>query len=202
MVRRIKETAAFVLLAFCLAGCGARGEDAAESSVVEVKKDGSVLNTIKGSFSEEDHGDEDALKDFILHTAAEYNESAGEDRISVKKVKAANDRAELVLEYQTADDFGAFNEYSFFCGTVEEAYEAGYDLDQTYEDAGGGESITRDELLTMGSRRIVIGKLIKDEALTVKASGKILYCAGDSVREVSGDRAQIEGDQTFWLIYK
>ena len=178
---------------FVLSGCGkAQKEKEQEPSdtgaynVVDVKKDGSVINTIEEPF-EQEYYNEERLKDLILSEVVDYNQEAGESRVEVKKLSVKKNVVKLVMKFKTAEDFGAFNQHDFFYGTVSDAYDAGYDMDITWKENGGDGSITKAELLEMGSRKLIIAEGFQKEDITIKASGKILY---------TGGAAQAEGKDT------
>ena len=189
MNRRIMATAVSFLLIFTLCGCGngSTTEEYEGSNTAEIKKDGAITSTIQDSFLTQQY-DEELLEEFTLKEAAEYNHEKGEGAISIKKLEVKNDKVTLVMEYRTAEDFGNFNQYPFFCGTVEEAFAAGYDFNGVdfYEAGTASEkedqvekvSIQAEKLKEMGSRRIVIAQLPEEEILKVKTSGKILYISG------------------------
>lgn len=209
MNRRIGILCALMILTGSLAGCGGSekvsgGGVSAESNVAEIKKDGAVTNTIEEELDPELYGEEDSLKEFLVRESNQYNSDAGADRVSIKKIEMKDDMLTLVMEYAAAEDFGAFNEYPFFYGTVADAYENGYDLDLQFVSAEGDdkEGITREELLEMGSRKIVIVQLPKDELLTVDTGSKILYYAGDAVTGVEKSRADMAGEGLACLVFK
>ena len=85
-----------------------------------------------------------------------------------------------------------------------DAYENGYDLNLQFTSADGDSqaSITREELLEMGSRKIVIVQLPKDELLTVDTGSKILYYAGDAVTGVEKSKADMAGEGMACLVFK
>ena len=177
-------------LLFVLNGCGkAQKEQEQEPSdtgaynVVDVKKDGSVINTIEEPFEQEYYSEED----LILSEVADYNQEAGESRVEVKKLSIKKNAVKLVMKFKTAEDFGAFNQHAFFYGTVSDAYDAGYDMDIAWKENGGDGSITKAELLEMASRKLIIAEGFQKEDIIVKASGKILY---------TGGAAQAEGKDT------
>lgn len=212
MNRRIKTTALAFLLAISLSGCGkdAETEVYEGSNVAEVKKDGAITNTIEDSFESEDY-DQDLLEEFTLREAAEYNHENGEDAISIKKLDVKKEKVRLTMEYRTAEDFANFNGYPFFCGTVDEAFAAGYDFRGIdLSEAGAGEdqpekeagSIDAEQLREMGSRKILIITLPEDEKLTVKTSGKILYMSG--ARYEKKNLAAIDGSEgtTAYIVFK
>lgn len=220
MKKWIGTACIFAALLLSLCGCGgggSRGADApaetkAEdtgSNIVTVKKDGVIVSTLEEAFAGE-YFDEETLKQFVLREAADYNAEAGDDRVAVKKLAVKKERASLTLEYRTAEDYAGFNRYPFFYGTVAEAYEAGYDMDVTFAEAGGkpgedGESpsIGKSELLTMGSRRIIIAQVPKGENLTVKTGGKILYINGAELVKKNVASAGSDTDAiTAYIVFK
>lgn len=205
--RNILLTCMLFLCVCSLAGCGKKesGQQdgaAPDSNVAEIGKDGVVTNNIEEDFSS-GYYDEESLEEFILKEAGRYNSRAGEDRIAVKKLEVKKETARLTMQYQSVEDFGAFNGYTIFCGTIAQAYDEGYNLDTELMDVDGeGVSITRDQLLEMGSRKIIIAELPADEWLTIRASGKILYQSG--AESAKKDTALISGGGTspVYLVYK
>ena len=122
----------FLLTAVCFTGCGGKNEKETSakeegSNLVEIRKDGSIKSTIVEPFPES-YCDEDELKRFILQEAADYNGEMGENSVSVKKFSVKKEMVTVSMEYGTSQDFGGFNAYPFFSGTVAEAYEEGYDF--------------------------------------------------------------------------
>ena len=221
MKKWIRTACVFSVLLFSLCGCGKSGGSQAAgteaetenngSNLVTVKKDGVVVSTIEEAFVGE-YFDEESLKQFVLQNAADYNAEAGDDRVVVKKLEIKKDRAVLTMEYKTAEDYSGFNGYPFFYGTVSEAYDAGYDLDvELYEagfeaDADTTEetpSIRKEELLEMGSRKIIITQAPEDENLTVKTSGKILYINGANLEKKNIATAGSDnGVITTYIVFK
>lgn len=210
MNRKITMTAALLLLAVSLVGCGKdrQTDEPQSSNVVEIKKDGSIVNIITESFDEGLY-DKELLEEFTLKEAAQYNHAYGENALSIKKMEAEKGTATITMEYRTAEDFAQFNEYPFFCGTVSEAAENGYDFSDielveagTEEEDTGAHSIHKDELLEMGSRKIVITSVPQEEVLRIRTSGKILYISGADCEKKN--LAAIEGgaDVPAYIVFK
>ena len=222
-MKKRKKTAALLWLlllipALTLAGCGsgggARGESETsqdtDSSVnlLEIKKDGTLSNTTKEAFAPGEYGEEEALKDYVLRNASECNAQLGEELVSVNKLEVKKETVTLVMEYGSGEAFSAFHDYPFFYGTVAQAYEAGYDLDvELYEaEAGEGASISREQLLEMGSRNIIIAQLPPREHLSVQTNGKILYlrnaqCVKNNVARLDGPEEGAVGE-TAYIVFK
>lgn len=227
MDRRRKSAAAVLVLALALmlGGCGGSGAqgngdlDTAQTddftNIVEIKKDGTLSNTTEAALLPED-ADEELVKDFVLRAASACNASLGGEQIAVKKLTVKKDRVTLTMDYQSAEAFGAFHNYPFFCGTVSEAYEQGYNLDITLTEAGydpdkaSGEpaSVGKEDLLAMGSRNILIVQLPPSETLTVRTGGKILYLCGEGIDLQKNSTAYLQGKETdgvretVYLVYK
>lgn len=210
MKRKTKMTVLILLLSLGLTGCkkDAPAEEYAGSNIVEIKRDGSVVNTITESFDEALY-DKELLEEFTLKEAAQYNHANKEGALGIKKMEAEKGTASITMEYRTAEDFGQFNEYPFFCGTVAEALEKGYDFSGVELEEAGSRAddaetgcIGEDELLEMGSRKILIASVPEEESLQIKTSGKILYISG-AVWEKK-NLAAIEGgaDQPAYIVFK
>ena len=227
MDRRRKSAAAVLILALTLmlGGCGSGGgqvdggTDTAQTddftNIVEIKKDGTISNTTEAALLPED-ADEELVKDFVLRSASACNAGLGGEQIAVKKLTVNKDRVTLTMDYQSAEAFSAFHNYPFFCGTVSEAYEQGYNLDITLTEAGydaekgSGEpaSVGKEDLLAMGSRNILIAQLPPSETLTVQTGGKILYVCGEGIDLQKNSTVSLQGRETdgvretVYLVYK
>lgn len=213
MNRRILMAAMVFLLVVSLAGCGKdkKTEVYEGSNTVEIKKDGSITNTITDGFDSELY-EEERLEEFALKEAAEYNHENGEGAISIKKLEAEKEKVTLTMEYRTAEDFAEFNGYPFFCGTVSEAFDAGYDFagvdlcEAGFEPKKGTTeetpSIQREQLLEMGSRKIIIADVPEDENLTIKTSGKILYINGAKYEKKNLAAIDGSGETPAYIVFK
>lgn len=213
MNRQITMTALVFLLVVSLVGCGKdkKTESYEGSNTIEIKKDGSIINTITDSFDSELY-DEELLEEFALREAAEYNHESGEEALSIKKLETGKEKVSITMEYRTAEDFAQFNGYPFFCGTVSEAVDEGYDFtgvdfcEAGFEPKEGATeetpSIQQEQLLEMGSRKIIIADVPDDERLVVKTSGKILYINGASYEKKN--LAAIEGSNEMpaYIVFK
>ncbi len=162
-----------ILCALCLAalfsGC-ANGADAAEGNMLAIRKDGRVVESIKDVFDREYYEEED-FKTFVLQEIAAYNRTKEKDSIQVDKLALKENDVTMQLTYKTCEDYQNFTAYTLFCGTIAEAYDAGYDLDVTLKSTGDASAIGRKELLEMGERHIVITESVLD----IKTPESILY---------------------------
>lgn len=146
-----------------------------EESAVSILKDGRIDSQIIENF-EKPYYDQDELQQRILQEAASYNRMAGEGAISVEKVDADNGIIRVKMTYAKASDYAAFNNGVFFVGSIEEAREAGYDLNKVL-------SSTKDSLVTVGMSDILamtdVQILITDMKEPVTLNGKAAYISNN-----------------------
>lgn len=191
-----KKCAVFGMLLLCmaLAGCGdgktegkAEGETKVETEKsgetaalsLEIKKDGSVTETIAEDFSS-DYYDAEELKNFILSEVAQFNGGPKEE-ISVDRFEEKDGFVYVTMTYPSAELYSDYHsgdrsDKLLFFGTVAEAYEAGMDLDVTLRRVKKEEPLGKEALLGMGESHI----LIAEEPAQVKVFGKIVG-ASDNV---------------------
>lgn len=215
---RIAATVGIVLTGLFLFGCGDKeAEKATEETgtivetasacTIEVMKDGSIMELITEDFSQEYYSEEN-LKNMVLSEVADFNKNHEKDTISVEKVESKNGKVTVKIRYPSADIYTEYNtddynEKGLFNGTVAEAYDAGYLLDISMTDIKGETTIGKEELLGMGSEKI----LISEAPLQIKVPGKILY-VGERVEADSKDEAHMITDENgktngkYYVIYK
>lgn len=211
-----KMAAGILLAALMLYGCGEKEPDmdsetveAAEAltSEVEVRKDGSIVETVVEDFPEEFYNGEN-LRNMILSEVENYNKGHGDSGISVDKLEQKNGAVTVQMKYPSAEVYSVYNtdEYnhmSFFSGTVSQAFDAGYSMDVMLQDPKGNESIGKAQLLEMGEQKIVIS----ENPMRIRVDGRIQYTSGNVT--VSGkDEAVLAGTgeedaaEIYYIIYK
>ncbi|MCH5281753.1 MAG: hypothetical protein J1E61_09810 [Lachnospiraceae bacterium] len=158
-------------LSLLLAGC-AFTEEITTTTVV-VKKDGTVEEHIITDF-DKDYYTISELEQSLNQQIADYNRSAGEGAAALKEVEQTDEGGQVRVQfvYASYEDYEQIpvSDRVFFCGTVSEAYDAGYDFVPMIKQESG-ETISKEAVLELGDQRIVIA----EEALTVKVPGKIAY---------------------------
>ncbi len=212
---RMGTVAVILLTGLLLGGCGEQSEkkdadiatESGSSCVIEVLKDGSIMETITEEFAKE-YYDEESLKAMILSEVADFNRSHVNDTISVDKLENKSGKMIVKMRYPSADIYTEYNTDDYnakalFNGTVAEAYDAGYSLDISMTDAKGETTIGKEELLGMGSEKIIIS----EAPLQIKVPGKILY-VGEKVEADGKDEAYMLTDENgeatgkYYVIYK
>lgn len=159
-----------------LAGCGSDNLAATETTI-ELKKNGSVVHTIVEAFAEE-YYDLDELKSSIQSACDEYNELAGDGAVELGSTELQDGKLKVIMNYKSASAYAGFNKQALFAGTVQDAYNAGYDLNVTLlcADSEVG-AVGKEELLEMGDKHMIIVR----EAVDVKAWDKVLYYSDDVI---------------------
>ena len=215
MERWVKSVTCVFLISLILCGCGEGGIkaqepsdlDAAAGTEIEVMKDSSIVETMNEEFGEE-YYDETNLRDILLADVESFNEGQEGEGIVVDKFESADGRLMVRVKYPSADVYTAYNtDYynhkTLFCGTVAEAQEKGYDFDISMTDAKGEKSIGKEDILGMGSSKILIAEFPS----RIKVTGKILY-VGENVAVSGKNRADMQSDENgealgrYYIIYQ
>jgi hypothetical protein len=168
-------------LTLSLAGCGEFLK-----SVNSLEIDGSG-NVKAFSISEFDKGyySGTELRKQILDSVSEYNESAKDERISLKSCKVSKKMARVLLKYKSLEDYAAFNNVLAWSGTLADAVEEGYfDKDTAVMSSDGTLKTTIDELESkFGGKTSSLKVLAVEEPLMIKVPGKIRYTLGNVTME-------------------
>lgn len=215
-MRRLGTAAGILVTALLLGGCGKNEmSNSAEtiqagkisSAVIELQKDGSVVETITEEFTKNYYNEEN-LKNMLLSEVADYNNGSENGNLSVERFENKEGKLMVQLKYPSTDAYtdyntNQYNDSTIFCGTVAEAYDAGYSFDISMTDSKGEETIGKEELLGMGENRMLITKV----PVRVKLPGKIMY-AGENIIVESRNQAIMQADEngdalgTYYIVFK
>lgn len=161
-MRKWKKALPLAVIGFLLTGCG---EAAAEVTTIAIQKDGTIEHTLVEDFGEESV---DELQSMMLEKTAAYNKNSSGDGIEVKTVEAEDGVVKVVMTYPDADAFDGFMNMDvvevdpalrapFFCGTVEEAFMEGFDLEIKLQGVENEEVLNgKNDLLAKGENEIII----------------------------------------------
>ena len=159
-------------LLFILAGnvaCSS-GSRMAQTEIT-MQKDGGVSIRLVESF-DKPYYDAEELRQSILTKVASYNRNVGSGNISVEKIEVENQIAEVIMSYETAEDYARFNKEVYFVGSATKAQEAGYDLNTVLSGAEDTtETIGMSDMLNMEDYQI----LITDSKIPIIINGKAEY---------------------------
>lgn len=185
-------------LLLVLGGCGNDADGSQETgdiNSVQINKNGMVINTIEGSFDKE-YYEEDSLKEFIQEEVDTFNETSDGGSVALKKLKVKGERADIILQFDSAQEYSAFNHKVFYYGRVDDAADAGYDLSAViFKNTDNLEETVK--LEEIGDRRLVV----TDEDLTLQTSGDILYVSDNTVI-TDTQKADTPGSELAYVIYK
>ncbi len=195
-MRKLLTILLTVCFAFLLPGCGEK-EETEDVTRLQLKKNGEVVHTIVEDFSES-YYDLEELKNEIQTQADAYN--AGTEKVKLNSAELEDGRVRVVMTFQKPEDYAGFYRQALFCGTVKQAFEAGYDLNVELASADPeGAGITKAEILDMGERHIVIFR----EAVKVIPYGEILYASSDVTVSDNGKEAvSSSGEMLSYIIFK
>lgn len=198
-MRKLRVAFLLIMVALFVTACSG---STSEVTTISINEDGSVEHTIIEEF-DSTSDNIDALKQMILEKVASYNTSDSENQITVSKVEAdGDDKVKVVMSYPDVTSFHDFNEtdtsedIECFYGTIEEAYDAGYDFSNVtvYQGGDTSQAISGDDILSLGSQHIFIydNALNSGEPIDIKFSEKINYCS-DSVT-IQNKVASVDAD--------
>lgn len=132
---------AMVLCVGILSGCGTNYN--AEESTVYVRKNGKIVSTDVEEFDTSAY-DESALKAYIDEAIDSYTSENGSGRVKLQSLKVEDNKATLIIEYASADDYTNFNGVQLFTGTLAEALAAGYTFDGDFASISDGRATACD----------------------------------------------------------
>ena len=193
----MRKFMAHILAVLCFAafltGC-TDSQDTADRTLIELKKNGSVVHTIVEDFAES-YYDIEELKNAIGQACDTYNETAGKEAVKMESAEVSEGTATVVMTYDSTQSYSDFNRQALFAGTVKDAFKAGYDLNVTLFPVKEGEApIGKDELLSMGEKKIAIVR----EDVTVW--GKIRSLSEDAVPGSKADTASVTDENSLTYI--
>lgn len=183
-------------LVLFLGGC-AFGKEV-DTTTITVEKDGTVVETIIEDF-DKDYYQSDELEQMVTEEIDAYNETAGEEKVKLVSFEQDEESGQirLEMEYASASDYQQMNGEELFCGTVSEAYAAGYAFSPVL-DQQTGSAVSGSDILEMGDKKIVIA----EEAVNIRTSGKISYASeGVSVSDKTATLPD-DGELLSYIIYE
>lgn len=148
-----------------LTGCGNKFEPT--ESTIYITSKGVVQSAIMESFDKAYYDFEELTED-IEKEVKSYNLDVNEEVITIESLTQGNGDVTLIMEYQTVEDYTAFNEVILFNGTYEEAIKAGYVAEELFDTEGQSGDLDEEELKKLNV-------LVTEESVCIQTSGKIRY---------------------------
>lgn len=193
--RRMFLAAAVLSLLF--AGCGAVND--VDTTTVMIKKDGTVEENIVTDF-DKDYYSVDGLEQMLGEQIQAYNRTAGEDTVKLESVeeKEGENRVKTKIVYSGGEDYAVLHNQVFFCGTVLDAYNAGYTFVPMIDQESGA-AVSEGDILEFGSKKIVIS----EEAVNISVSGKISHVSeGVTLADKKTAVLPDDGEKLSYIIYE
>lgn len=194
-IRRMLLAAA--VLSLLLSGCGAVND--VDTTTVVIKKDGTVEENIITDF-DKDYYSVDGLEQMLNEQIQAYNRTAGTDTVKLDSVeeKEGENRVKAKIIYSGGEDYSRIHNQVFFCGTVSDAYNAGYAFVPMIDQESGA-AVSEGEILELGSKKIVIS----EEAVNISVSGKIsLVSEGVTLMDKKTAVLPDDGEKLSYIIYE
>lgn len=187
----------FCVLLLCMA-FSACGNDSDMESALKIDKKGLVTSTFVEEF-EKEYYDVNELEDMIRLEISEYNQSKGQERISLISIELIEGMVKVEIQYMEYSDYAAFNDTELFWGTVETADTSGLNLNHVFVEAGGDNTISPEQIRELTDYHVVIWQ----GNMPVEVPGKILYHTGE-LTLLGSKKIISEPDLAgpFYLIYK
>lgn len=148
-----------------LTGCGGKFEPT--ESTVFVASDGTVQSAIMESFDKA-YYDFEELSEDVEKEVKSYCLDVNEEVITVESLTQEGDMVTLFMNYETVEDYAAFNEVLLFCGTYADAAKAGYVPEELYDAEG---QIAEMDMEQLGAMNVIV----TEESICIQTSGKIQY---------------------------
>ena len=131
-----------------------------------------------------------------------YNQENGEGSVTVRSMEIQDGKADLVLEFASAEDFASFNNIEFYYGSIINAQLAGYlfdtDFKQVRDGVVEGDAVSASQAMQDMSAQV----LIVEGPLEVRVPGSVTYTSTNSeVLSESVVNATGESDDYTYIYY-
>lgn len=195
---RVVTILSAMLLGLC--GCAKKEEPlTADTDTIILKEEGSVIGYITGAFDESRYSFDD-LQALIDSEIEAYCAQVGEGAIVLDQSELLEGVLTVVMTYQSAQDYSAFNQEVFFYGTIEEAVQEGYDLRElSMRDVADSEvTVGRDELEAMPESYI----LITEDPSNIRSDSKLAYIGLNDVLVNDCEVDTNDEEEMHYVIFK
>lgn len=185
----MKKSITTVILSAMIFAAGCGGVENAEETAIGISKAGKITQVLKEDFPTEFYSSEELIT-WVTEQADEYNHTAGQEQVTVKKAEVEEDQAVVILQYKTDEDYRKFNSVDFFSGSVDQAVKEGYTFAGDFLAASGEKAETG----------VLPGKCMGEQVLVIRepylveVPGEILYVSANV--EIAGKKqAKLQEDE-------
>lgn len=198
MRKIVSSILTLVLLSLLLTGCGS-SDGGSSTAGLTFKKNGEIVHTIVEEFAESYYS-LDELTASVEEQISSFNSTNGADSIRLDSAEVQDGIITMVMTFSKSSSYSGFYRKALFCGTVQEAFNAGYDLNITLSSVDDSSvKIGRTDILEMSDRHIIIAR----EAISIRPYAEILYTSGDvSVSENKKEATPGNGENLSYIIFK
>lgn len=185
-----------------LSGCSKKTD--VDTSTVFIEKKGKITS-VDVEALDKDYYDEAELESYITDHVNDYTGENG-NTVEMASFTVTDQVAKLQMQYDSYEDYTAFNGIELYDGTVVEAEAAGYDFDTDFISASDEDTkkVSKDDVLADDNNKVVIIKANVD----VKVDGTILYVSKENTKVTEKNKVSITGEGSAeeaaltYIIYK
>ena len=165
-MKRILNFCLIFTIALLATGCGSKFEPTV--STIYVTSKGEVKSAIVESFDKAYYDFEELSEDVQKEVTAYCLDKNQEEAAVVESLTLGEGEVSLFMNFQTVDDYIAFNDVLLFTGTYAEAVGEGYIPEELYDAEGMSVPTDSEELDKLKV-------IVTEESISVQTHGKIKY---------------------------
>ena len=165
-MKRILNFCLIFTIALLATGCGSKFEPTV--STIYVTSKGEVKSAIVESFDKAYYDFEELSEDVQKEVTAYCLDKNQEEAAVVESLTLGEGEVSLFMNFQTVDDYIAFNDVLLFTGTYAEAVSEGYIPEELYDAEGMSVQTDSEELDKLKV-------IVTEESISVQTHGKIKY---------------------------
>ena len=185
-----------------LSGCSKKTD--VDTSTVFIEKKGKITS-VDVEALDKDYYDEAELESYITDHVNDYTSENG-NTVEMASFTVTDQVAKLQMQYDSYEDYTAFNGIELYDGTVVEAEAAGYDFDTDFISASDEDTkkVSKDDVLADDNNKVVIIKANVD----VEVDGTVLYVSKENTKVTEKNKVSITGEGSAeeaaltYIIYK
>ncbi len=185
-----------------LSGCSKKTD--VDTSTVFIEKKGKITS-VDVEALDKDYYDEAELESYITDHVNDYTSENG-NTVEMASFTVTDQVAKLQMQYDSYEDYTAFNGIELYDGTVVEAQAAGYDFDTDFISASDEDTkkVSKDDVLADDNNKVVIIKANVD----VEVDGTVLYVSKENTKVTEKNKVSITGEGSAeeaaltYIIYK
>lgn len=181
--------ALIVVLVIKLVGFVFNSGRAADTSTLTFTEEGQVIFEEITDFDTDTYSKSD-LKNYTKDLIESYNETYGEEAITLNKLSVKGDKTYIKTTYKDAECYSAFTSYDTYNASYEQAIETGYDFKVLFTSVTDG-TLGEPELLDADTMFSGTQVAVVNENVTVNVPGNITYVSNANIEVIDSDSITI-----------